>query len=153
MVFSDHQNLEYFTITKVLNRRQARWAQELAAYDFKIVYRPGSQNGKPDALSRRLEYRPEKEGSQDQPITTILSEKLFLRENKEFIPTTKLSKKWINWDKDFLEKVRSEGEKDEEYKKELDFLETESEEKVQNILHQEDGVLFRKLKLWMPTGL
>jgi len=26
-VFSDHQNLEYFTTTKVLNRRQARWAQ------------------------------------------------------------------------------------------------------------------------------
>ena len=24
-VFSDHQNLEYFTMTKVLNRRQARW--------------------------------------------------------------------------------------------------------------------------------
>ena len=25
-VFSDHQNLEYFTTTKVLNRQQARWA-------------------------------------------------------------------------------------------------------------------------------
>jgi hypothetical protein len=41
-VFSDHQNLEYFTTTKVLNRRQARWAQELAGIDFKIYYRPGS---------------------------------------------------------------------------------------------------------------
>jgi len=29
-VYSDHRNLEYFTTTKVLNRRQARWAQELA---------------------------------------------------------------------------------------------------------------------------
>jgi len=37
-VFSDHQNLEYFTTTKVLNRRQARWAQELAGIDFKIYY-------------------------------------------------------------------------------------------------------------------
>ena len=35
-VFSDHQNLEYFTTTKVLNRRQARWAQELAGIDFRI---------------------------------------------------------------------------------------------------------------------
>jgi hypothetical protein len=78
MVYSDHQNLEYFTTTKVLNRRQARWAQELAAYDFKIGYRPGSQNGKPDALSRRSEYRPEKGGSEDQPITMILSPKKFL---------------------------------------------------------------------------
>jgi hypothetical protein len=37
-VFSDHQNLEYFTTTKVLNRWQARWAQELAGIDFKIFY-------------------------------------------------------------------------------------------------------------------
>jgi len=57
-VFSDHQNLEYFTTTKVLNRRQARWVQELAGIDFKVYYRPGNQNGKPDALSRRPEYRP-----------------------------------------------------------------------------------------------
>jgi hypothetical protein len=51
-VYSDHKNLEYFATTKVLNHRQARWSQELAGYDFKIVYRPGSKNGKPDALSR-----------------------------------------------------------------------------------------------------
>jgi hypothetical protein len=56
-------------------------------------------------------------------------------------------------DKDFLVKVRSEGEKDEQYKKELDFSKTENEENVPNILHQEAGVLFRKLKLWEPTGL
>jgi hypothetical protein len=37
-VFSDHKNLEYFDTTKVLNRRQAHWLQELAGYDFKIVY-------------------------------------------------------------------------------------------------------------------
>jgi len=37
-VFSDHQNLKYFTTTKVLNRRQARWAQELAGNDFRIYY-------------------------------------------------------------------------------------------------------------------
>jgi hypothetical protein len=40
-VYSDHQNLEYFTTTKVLNRRQARWAQELTGVDFKNFYRPG----------------------------------------------------------------------------------------------------------------
>jgi len=31
----------------------------LASFNFKIIYRPGSRSGKPDALSRRLEYRPE----------------------------------------------------------------------------------------------
>jgi len=37
-VFSDHQNLEYFTTTKVLNQRQARWAQELDGIDYRIYY-------------------------------------------------------------------------------------------------------------------
>jgi len=37
-VFSDHQNLKYFATTKVLNRWQARWAQELAGIDFRIYY-------------------------------------------------------------------------------------------------------------------
>ena len=35
-VFSDHQNLKYFTSMKVLNRRQVRWAQELSGIDFRI---------------------------------------------------------------------------------------------------------------------
>jgi hypothetical protein len=79
-VYSDHQNLEYFTTTKVLNRRQARWAQELAGVDFKIYYRPGSKNGKPNGLSRCSEYRPEKGGGEDQPITTILPKEHFAGE-------------------------------------------------------------------------
>jgi len=76
-VFLDHHNLEYFTTTKVLNRRQARWVQELASIDFKIYYRPGTQNGKPDALSRRSEYRPEKGGAENHPVTRVLGKNHF----------------------------------------------------------------------------
>lgn len=47
LVFSDHKNLEYFTSTKKLNRRQARWNELLANYDFKIIFRPGKHGGKP----------------------------------------------------------------------------------------------------------
>ena len=50
-VFSDHKNLAYFQNARVLNRRQARWAQFLTCFDFKITYRPGMQQGKADALS------------------------------------------------------------------------------------------------------
>jgi hypothetical protein len=76
-VFTDHKDLEYFMTTKVLNRRQAHWAQELASMDFKIFYRKGTSNGKPDTLSRYPEYCPEKGGGGDQPIQTILNEKHF----------------------------------------------------------------------------
>jgi hypothetical protein len=60
-VLSDHKNLEYFTTTKLLNRRQARWSQFLLQFNFKIVYRPGTAGGKPDALTRRSGDLP-KEG-------------------------------------------------------------------------------------------
>jgi Integrase zinc binding domain/RNase H-like domain found in reverse transcriptase/Chromo (CHRromatin Organisation MOdifier) domain/Integrase core domain len=52
-IYSDHHNLLWFTETKVYNRRQARWAEKLSKYDFVIHFRPGTQGGKPDALSRR----------------------------------------------------------------------------------------------------
>ncbi len=52
-VLCDHKNLQYFMTTKALNRRQARWGEELSSYDFVITYRPGKQGGKPDALTRR----------------------------------------------------------------------------------------------------
>jgi hypothetical protein len=52
MVFSDHQNLSYFTEKVKLNRRQARWAEILQEYTFTIVYRKGSQNLPADILSR-----------------------------------------------------------------------------------------------------
>src|SRR5436853_528475 len=64
-VISDHNNLEYFATTKVLNRRQARWAQELAGYDFKIYFRPGRENEKADYLSRRPAYRREEGGNKN----------------------------------------------------------------------------------------
>jgi len=57
-VYTDHKNLEYFTSSKLLNRRQARWFILLVDYDFKIIYRPGHQGGKPDALTRRPDYHP-----------------------------------------------------------------------------------------------
>ena len=55
-VFIDHKNLIYFTTTKVLNRRQVRWSEELSAYNFKIHYRKGTENTRADALSRRTDY-------------------------------------------------------------------------------------------------
>lgn len=60
-VWTDHKNLIYFTTTKVLNRRQVRWAETLAAYNFTITYRKGSENARADALSRRTDYVGPKE--------------------------------------------------------------------------------------------
>ena len=45
LIFTDHKNLEYFTTTKKLNQRQARWSELLGNYNLKVVFRPGKQGG------------------------------------------------------------------------------------------------------------
>ena len=58
--YNDHKNLIYFQNARVLSRRRAPWAQFWTHFDFIIMYRPGMQKGKADALSRRsyMELRP-----------------------------------------------------------------------------------------------
>ena len=51
-IFTDHKSLEYFIQIKELTRRQARWAEKLAEYNFKIMYRTGKSNRKADTLTR-----------------------------------------------------------------------------------------------------
>lgn len=57
-VLTDHQALTYFMSNKQLTRRQCRWAEMLADYDFIITYRAGKKSEKPDALSRRDDVYP-----------------------------------------------------------------------------------------------
>jgi hypothetical protein len=54
---TDHQNLLYYTSSRRLNRRQARWAIFLTDFDFKIVYVEGKKNEHPDALSCQKNYQ------------------------------------------------------------------------------------------------
>ncbi|SPC60765.1 uncharacterized protein UHOD_11147 [Ustilago sp. UG-2017b] len=61
-VLTDHRSLEYFTTTKQLNCRQARWSELLSDFDFVIQYCPGAQAGLPDTLTRRSDMRPMDKG-------------------------------------------------------------------------------------------
>ncbi|KAI1003081.1 hypothetical protein K3495_g5122 [Podosphaera aphanis] len=54
-VISDHKNLEYFMITKIPNREQARLSEFLSRFNFVISYRPGKLGGKSVDLSRCLD--------------------------------------------------------------------------------------------------
>ena len=55
-VITDHKNLIYFSTTRTLNRRQARWSTFLADYDFEIIFRPNAQHTTADVLSHRSEF-------------------------------------------------------------------------------------------------
>ena len=55
-VYSDHKNLTYFLSTKDLNKRQVRWWEKLSSFDLDIIYTPGKDNARADALSRRPDH-------------------------------------------------------------------------------------------------
>lgn len=66
IVWTDHKNLEYIRKAKRLNSRQARWTLFFNRFNFVLSYRPGSQNTKPDALSRL--FNPEPTAKKPEPM-------------------------------------------------------------------------------------
>jgi hypothetical protein len=65
---TDHRNLQYFKKPQKLNRRQARWNQELADYDFVLQHITGAKNVPTDFLSRP----PGDKGEHDNEDVTML---------------------------------------------------------------------------------
>src|SRR5882724_5383106 len=63
-VVTNHRNLQYFSTTKILTRRQARWSEYLSAFNLVIQFRPGKLGTKPDTLTRRWDVYL-KEGNSD----------------------------------------------------------------------------------------
>ncbi len=63
-VVTDHKNLEYFSTTKILTRRQVRWSEYLSQFNLVIRFQPGKLGGKPDTLTRRWDIYPKEGDSQ-----------------------------------------------------------------------------------------
>ena len=63
-IVTDHKNLEYFSTTKLLMCRQARWLEFLCQFNLAVQYCPDKLGAKPDALTRRWDVYP-KEGDKD----------------------------------------------------------------------------------------
>ena len=129
----------------------------MAGINFRVYYRPGTQNGKPDALSRRSEYHPEKGGVENQPITTVLKEsQLEKRRSQVFVASsarlTSLPAK--KWNPDFIKKVRKAAERDATYQQEW---ENKGKEEVTGQAPREieklDDLLYRRKRLWVPTEM
>ena len=51
-IVTDHKNLEYFSTTKILTRRQVQWSEYLSQFNLVIKFHPGRLSTKPDALTR-----------------------------------------------------------------------------------------------------
>src|SRR4051794_19620635 len=162
-VYTDHKNLEYFTTTKVLNRRQARWADYLSLFDFKIIFRPGSQNGKADALSRRADpglvggtdrqpimqfFKPgQYVGTEDvgtEHVGSDQEEVLLYGESLAALKTSSL-------DKSFIRQIISAGQKDEQWNEIKMALEKGAE--CNDDYSLEDGMVCFRRRIWIPDEI
>jgi len=110
VVYMDYKNLEYFNTTKLLNRRQARWAEILSEFNFKMIYHPGERNGKADTLSHRVDPELEGEGEkQDLTICIFKSGQRDLGMGEETLVTCQIiagkasQTKESKWSKEILE--------------------------------------------------
>ena len=59
-VYTDHKNISHFATTQQLSGRQLRYAEYLSEFDYLIIHKKGSENGRADAISRRPDYDTEK---------------------------------------------------------------------------------------------
>ena len=79
-MLSDHNNLKKLMTKKKLNFKQARWAQILIIYDFKIFHRSNDKNSTNES-SKRLDY--EKISPLNIKLLLMLQNKLTLSSNKK----------------------------------------------------------------------
>jgi hypothetical protein len=94
--------------TKELNARQARWAEELSSFDFKIEHIKGKENKVADALSRRADYK----GKRETTETSMLIE-----EDGNLVINRHMKSKMMmisNEDGKMYEDIRTETRKNDE---------------------------------------
>jgi transposase InsO family protein len=72
-VITDHHSLTFLQTQPKLSKRQVRWLEQLAEFEFNIVYKPGKTNVVADALSRRADHRESAARDADQHSLATLT--------------------------------------------------------------------------------
>jgi hypothetical protein len=98
-IIMDHKNLQSFSTTKELTQRHMRWSEFLSRFNFRITYKPGSTNIRPDSLSRKPEHRPQS-GDDDRLVNR----------RRPVIPPTKFDPDYLS--DDCLQITLRAGDKD-----------------------------------------
>jgi hypothetical protein len=148
-ILSDHKNLEYWQTKKDLNLRQARWAEQLANYDFKITYRPGRLAGKPDILSRESGDSPwEGEMKHRQNRGRILlPEEVFHANGTQLITLTP--------DNSLIAEIRKKTKLDREIQEVVNKLRrgvTRDSKVPLGLCEEDNGLLLYEGLIWVPNN-
>lgn len=143
-ILTDHKNLTFFRDAKITSRRHARWADLLSHYNYELNYRPGVELGKPDALSRRSDHRPE---GGNQTNNSIFDAKAFAS-----IAAIYLS------DMELVEKIAKAIKLDKALAPIIAYLNTGPRDTTAEVRSRmegyslEEGVLYRNGKVYVPDN-
>jgi Integrase zinc binding domain len=143
--------------TKKLTGRQARWAELLSQYHFRLAYRTGKANGRADALSRKAEDVQGQEKAIQQHRTQIFlpREKIDPRILEEMgTPEAEHGVGSLETDTgcsstDLIDKVLQENRTAED----LQDLRTKANAEAEETWSLKDGLLLRYGKLYVPDAM
>jgi hypothetical protein len=146
-ILSDHKNLEYWKSKRDLNLRQARWAEQMANYDFVISYRPGKLAGRPDILSRESGDSPW-EGEMKHRQN---KERILLPEETFEVNLTEITR--LRIDEELLQEIKEKTETDPVMKDTITKLkrgETKDSKIALGLCDIQEGFLTYEGLLWIP---
>ena len=148
-VLSDHKNLEHFMTTKTLTRRQARWSEILADFNFQIKHRPGKLSQKPDALTRRSGDLPKKGDPRLEKQKQILIKPEWVASLKTYDLETGEELE----EEDFFTLIKEQQQSDELVRETLDKLRTGARHSKKITLGdcaEKEGALYYRSKFYVP---
>ncbi len=152
-VLIDHKSLKYFMTMKKLNKRQTRWTEFLAEFDFKIAYQSEKKNDKADSLTRRSEdwsINESNDRNKHMHQIVLSSEKVNPRIIQELNDTKedpKLSSKLF-----LFNRVKLANQKDSKCKSIRDAIRDRKKSFDEMLLKKFESIentLFFKKKLWI----
>ena len=142
---SDHKNLEYWKTAQNLTRRQARWALYLSRFEFVISHKPGTSNGRADALSRRPDHQKD---DADDNLNRVL-----LQPDRFRVLAAKRGHMSVVPEKALLRRIRDCGEREQEVVEALSKLDKLGPARLQNDLvdwNTEQGLLLYRGRVYVP---
>ena len=146
-IYTDHKGLMYFAEGRDLSRRQARYLDMLSEYNIKIIYRPGPQNIKADALTRMS-------GS----VPTDPADERLKQQHQVLLPPERLDLDGVDMnamDDPIFHRV-ADANKEDDFCNEVRAAIAEDKAKYKGITLSKcsvhDGVLYHLDRLWVPES-